>query len=49
MLSVFLVLKRIKRQWQTRKEDLQKDVIAGLKRLAEVHPHMVKEVKHLLN
>ena len=30
-------------------EDLQKDVIAGLKRLAEVHPHMVKEVNHLLN
>ena len=29
-------------------EGLQKSVIAGLKRLAEVHPHMVQEVKHLL-
>lgn len=29
-------------------EGLQKSVIAGLKRLAEVHPNMVKEVKHLL-
>ena len=29
-------------------EGLQKSVIAGLKRLAEVHPHMVKEVNHLL-
>jgi hypothetical protein len=30
-------------------EDLQKDVIAGLKRLSQVHPTLVKEVKHLLN
>lgn len=29
-------------------EELQKDVISGLKRLAEVHPHKVKEVNHLL-
>ena len=29
-------------------EGLQKSVIAGLKRLAEVHPNMVMEVKHLL-
>ena len=29
-------------------EDLQKDVIAGLKRLAREHPHLVEEVKHLL-
>lgn len=29
-------------------EGLQKSVIAGLKRLAEVHPHLVKEVMHLL-
>ena len=29
-------------------EGLQKSVIAGLKRLAEVQPHMVQEVKHLL-
>ena len=29
-------------------EELQKDVISGLQRLAEVHPHMVKEVNHLL-
>jgi hypothetical protein len=29
-------------------EGLQKSVFAGLKRLAEVHPHMVKEVNHLL-
>ena len=29
-------------------ERLQKSVIAGLKRLAEVHPNMVKGVKHLL-
>ena len=29
-------------------EELQKSVIAGLKRLAEVHPHLVKEVNHLL-
>ncbi len=48
MLSGFLVLKRKKRQRQTRKEDLQKDVIAGLKRLSQVHPNLVKEVKHLL-
>jgi len=30
-------------------EDLQKDVIAGLKRLSQVRPNLVKEVKHLLN
>ena len=30
-------------------EDLQKDVIAGLKRLSAVHPELVEEVKHLLN
>jgi len=29
-------------------EELQKDVIAGLKRLSRVHPNLVKEVKHLL-
>ena len=29
-------------------EELQKDVISGLKRLAEVYPHLVEEVKHLL-
>lgn len=29
-------------------EGLQKGVITGLKRLAEVHPNMVKEVEHLL-
>jgi len=29
-------------------EDLQKDVIAGLKRLSQVHPTLVKEVEHLL-
>lgn len=29
-------------------EELQKDVISGLQRLAVVHPHMVKEVNHLL-
>jgi hypothetical protein len=29
-------------------EGLQKSVIAGLKRVAEVHPDMVKEVDHLL-
>ena len=29
-------------------EGLQKSVIAGLKRLAEVHPNMVKEVNHLI-
>jgi hypothetical protein len=29
-------------------EELQKDVIAGLKRLASRHPHLVEEVKHLL-
>jgi len=29
-------------------EELQKGVISGLKRLAEVHPGMVKEVKHRL-
>jgi hypothetical protein len=27
---------------------LQKSVVAGLKRLAEVHPDLVKEVKHIL-
>ena len=30
-------------------EDLQKDVIAGLRRLAQVRPTLVKEVDHLLN
>jgi hypothetical protein len=30
-------------------EDLQKDVIAGLKRLSMVRPELVKEVDHLLN
>ena len=29
-------------------EELQKDVVSGLKRLAEVYPHLVEEVKHLL-
>ena len=29
-------------------EGLQKSVISGLKRLAEVYPNMVKEVNHLL-
>jgi hypothetical protein len=29
-------------------EDLQKDVIAGLRRLSRVRPTLVKEVKHLL-
>lgn len=29
-------------------EGLQKDVIAGLKRLSRVHPELVKEVEHLL-
>ena len=29
-------------------EDLQKDVIAGLRRLSFVHPDLVEEVKHLL-
>ena len=29
-------------------EDLQKDVIGGLKRLSRVHPDLVKEVEHLL-
>ncbi len=29
-------------------EDLQKDVIAGLKRLSRVHPDLVEEVKHLI-
>lgn len=30
-------------------EELQKDVIAGLKRLSKVHPELVKEVGHLIN
>ena len=30
-------------------EDLQKDVIAGLRRLSQVRPSLVKEVEHLLN
>ncbi len=30
-------------------DDLQKDVIAGLKRLSKVYPSLVKEVEHLLN
>jgi hypothetical protein len=30
-------------------EDLQKDVIAGLRRLSLVRPTLVKEVEHLLN
>ena len=30
-------------------DDLQKDVIAGLKRLSKVYPDLVKEVEHLLN
>ena len=30
-------------------EELQKDVIAGLKRLSRVHPELVEGVKHLLN
>jgi hypothetical protein len=29
-------------------EELQKDVIAGLRRLSVVRPHLVEEVKHLL-
>ena len=29
-------------------EDLQKDVIAGLKRLSQVHPDLVGDVKYLL-
>ena len=29
-------------------EELQKSVIKGLKRLSEVHPELVEEVKHLL-
>ena len=29
-------------------EDLRKEVILGLKRLSQVHPHLVKEVGHLL-
>ena len=29
-------------------EELQKDVIAGLKRLSQVHPELVKEVEHFL-
>ena len=29
-------------------EELQKDVIAGLKRLSQVHPELVEEVNHLL-
>jgi len=29
-------------------EELQKGVISGLKRLAEVHPHLVKDVNQLL-
>jgi len=29
-------------------EELQKDVIAGLRRLSVVHPDLVEEVKHLL-
>ena len=29
-------------------DELQKDVIAGLKRLSRVHPDLVKEVGHLL-
>jgi hypothetical protein len=29
-------------------EELQKDVIAGLKRLSQVHPQLVEEVDHLL-
>lgn len=30
-------------------EDLQKDVIAGLRRLSQVRPSLVKEIEHLLN
>ena len=30
-------------------EELQKDVIAGLKRLSRVRPNLVKEVEHLLD
>ena len=30
-------------------KELQKDVIAGLKRLSRVRPNLVKEVEHLLN
>jgi hypothetical protein len=29
-------------------EELQKDVIAGIRRLSVVRPHLVEEVKHLL-
>jgi len=29
-------------------ENLQKDVIAGLRRLSRTHPNLVEEVKHLL-
>jgi len=29
-------------------EELQKDVISGLKRLSAVYPHLVEEVKHFL-
>ena len=29
-------------------EELQKDVIAGLRRLSVVRPNLVEEVKHLL-
>jgi hypothetical protein len=29
-------------------EELQKDVISGLRRLAKVYPNLVEEVKHLL-
>ncbi len=42
MLLVYLVLKRIKRLWQARNEDLQKDVITGLKRLSRVRPDLVE-------
>ena len=30
-------------------DELRKEVISGLKRLSQVHPHLVKDVKHLLN
>jgi hypothetical protein len=29
-------------------EELQKEVVSGLKRLGKVYPHLVEEVKHLL-
>lgn len=29
-------------------EELRKEVVLGLKRLSQVHPHLVKEVSHLL-